>query len=156
MLVLAGSHEPHNRRFFAKVGIHWLVVALHSYRNDVGSFPEALEALASDPQLPGWRGPYLRDGVPLDPWGHEYVYRKISNAPPEVLSLGADGAPGGDGPSADISSLRLDKPDRDEYVRRMIFVSAAAGFFGLSFLPALVRIIFARRHSIHQNFQSPS
>jgi general secretion pathway protein G len=54
-----------------------------------------------------WRGPYLRKAVPLDPWGATYVYLAPGEANPngyDLLSLGADGRPGGSGEDADITS----------------------------------------------------
>lgn len=78
------------------------------FRLDVGRVPtneEGLNALITKPgSANGWNGPYLKGGsVPLDPWGNAYRY---NNAGPggtvEILSLGADGAAGGDGENADI------------------------------------------------------
>ncbi|AVZ80132.1 type II secretion system protein GspG [Zoogloeaceae bacteirum Par-f-2] len=92
----------------AAVQIADLSKALELFKLDVGRFPsnqEGLEALVSRPATAnGWNGPYLKGGaVPLDPWGNKYRY---ANPAPsggiEVLSLGADGAPGGEGENADI------------------------------------------------------
>ena len=53
-----------------------------------------------------WNGPYLKKGVPLDPWGHAYQYRSPgSKGEYEIVSFGKDGQPGGSGDNADISSL---------------------------------------------------
>lgn len=92
--------------------------ALHRYKTDIGDFPaedRGLGGLVNDAGSAGWRGPYVRS-LPKDLWGHDYVYRfPKSDAEPEVLSYGADGAPGGEGPNADISSKNLpaDLPDPD-------------------------------------------
>jgi general secretion pathway protein G len=43
------------------------------------------------------------DKIPQDPWGNEYVYTN-EGGKPVLLSYGADGQPGGEGPDADISS----------------------------------------------------
>jgi len=48
----------------------------------------------------------LPKGVPVDPWGHSYVYRRTPGKIPEIISFGMDGAPGGSGLNADISSLK--------------------------------------------------
>ena len=50
----------------------------------------------------------------LDPWKHPYLYvGPTSEHPlPRVVSLGADGKPGGDGESADIDSDQLLKEPR--------------------------------------------
>jgi len=45
----------------------------------------------------------------LDPWKHPYVYvgPTAAHPRPRVVSLGADGEPGGEGESADIDSDQL-------------------------------------------------
>lgn len=91
--------------------------ALDQYRIDVGRFPDSgagLAALVERPaNEPNWRGPYLRKGVPADPWGHAYVYRHPAaqaGLDYEISSLGRDGKPGGTGEDADISNLRQGGP----------------------------------------------
>src|SRR5271167_4598682 len=53
--------------------------ALGAYRLDVGSFPTTdmgLQALRTRPAgVENWDGPYLPKELPLDAWGHPYVYR---------------------------------------------------------------------------------
>lgn len=84
--------------------------SLDTFRLDVGRYPtteEGLNALMTAPPAAAakWSGPYLKKGVPLDPWGHAYQYRAPgTNGEYEVLSLGKDGQPGGTGDNADISS----------------------------------------------------
>lgn len=51
---------------------------------------------------------YPMEPVPRDPWGHEYVYFYNSPRHCVVLSLGADGKPGGEGEDADLSSRTID------------------------------------------------
>lgn len=66
---------------------------------------EGLEALVAAPaEAPQWRGPYLKDPSGLiDPWGRAYVYAPIADSDEfEIVSLGRDGAEGGDGEDADI------------------------------------------------------
>src|SRR5690606_42103800 len=81
--------------------------AIASYRLDVGRFPRQEDGLQALVVRPGgearWQGPYLQRGVPMDPWGNPYVYR-VPGAfgDYEVLSLGRDGKPGGEGEDADI------------------------------------------------------
>ncbi|MHA7634094.1 type II secretion system protein GspG [Corallococcus sp. M7] len=48
----------------------------------------------------------LLERLPVDPWGHDYVYRVEAGAP-VILSHGRDGIPGGEGPDADHSSRVL-------------------------------------------------
>jgi general secretion pathway protein G len=101
------------RRGTAKSQIQILALALDSYRLDNEKFPtteQGLEALRSIPAAdppPNWKGPYLRQLVPLDPWGKPYVYVApgLANANAyDLYTLGKDGRPGGDGEDADITS----------------------------------------------------
>jgi general secretion pathway protein G len=84
--------------------------SLDTFRLDVGRYPtteEGLNALMAAPATAGakWNGPYLKKGVPADPWGHAYQYRAPgAKAEYEIVSLGKDGQPGGAGEAADISS----------------------------------------------------
>lgn len=98
----------------ARAQIELLGTALDAYRLDTGSYPspeQGLEALWTEPQLQprpiGWRGPYIRKPIPLDPWQNPYIYRLPQQAGRggyELLSLGADGQAGGEGDDADILS----------------------------------------------------
>lgn len=87
--------------------------ALDMYRLDNGSYPstdQGLEALVSKPSgFPEPRNwgpePYLRKH-PLDQWDNEYVYIGEGRSY-RLVSLGADGAEGGEGVDADISSADI-------------------------------------------------
>lgn len=87
--------------------ISQLRAAIDIFLIDTGRYPtedEGLDVLVSNTGgIPGWSGPYLRDGkMPVDPWGGAYLY--ISDpAGPRVRSLGADGRVGGDGLNSDIT-----------------------------------------------------
>ena len=76
--------------------IAMLQTALEAFKNDVGRYPtadEGLEALAHSVGRPGNQdGPYLRRGVPRDPWGRPYLYTPPAEpVPGELRSLGGDG-----------------------------------------------------------------
>lgn len=91
----------------AKAQIAAFESAIGSYRLDVGSFPTTdmgLQALRIRPNgVDNWDGPYLPKDIPLDPWGHPYVYRSPSeHGDYEIISYGADGREGGEGLDADI------------------------------------------------------
>ncbi|XVJ68795.1 MAG: type II secretion system major pseudopilin GspG [Rhizobacter sp.] len=81
--------------------------SLDLFKLDVGRYPtndEGLQALVTKPGSVGqWAGPYLKGELPKDPWGESYKY---ANPGPkggvEILTLGADKAPGGDGENADV------------------------------------------------------
>lgn len=93
----------------AKAQIDALEKALDQYRLDTGHYPsqhQGLAALESRPtDEPKWDGPYLKKGVPLDPWGNAYMF-KIPGEHSEfdLSSLGKDGQPGGSGEAADIGN----------------------------------------------------
>jgi general secretion pathway protein G len=92
----------------ASVQISDLVKGLELYKLDTGRFPtteEGLDALMKQPgNTTGWNGPYLKGSVvPPDPWGRPYKYTApVGGGEPEIISFGADGAPGGEGENADI------------------------------------------------------
>lgn len=92
----------------AAVQIADIEKSLELFKLDVGRFPtkqEGLDALVTRPGVvSGWNGPYLKgDAVPRDPWGNPYQYAPAAGqGGVEILSLGADGAPGGEGENADV------------------------------------------------------
>ena len=97
----------------ARAQMDSLEKALDQYRLEVGAFPtqeQGLEALMTQPAgVSKWQGPYLKKAVPLDPWGHPYLYKLYeSQKEIDLVSLGSDGQPGGEGDAKDIY---LSKPD---------------------------------------------
>jgi general secretion pathway protein G len=98
----------------ANVQIKMMRGSLETMRLDIGRFPNAEEGLnllfraPQDERLRSlWRGPYLDEEVPLDPWGNPYQYTLPGRdgRPFALFSLGADGRPGGTGIDADIGYL---------------------------------------------------
>lgn len=84
--------------------ISQLELALDQYRLDVGHYPNSLEALVRNvDDEDAWDGPYLAraDEVPLDPWKNDFVYARVGREF-SLMSYGADGVEGGEGPDADI------------------------------------------------------
>jgi general secretion pathway protein G len=110
------AREPGRARVAAaKAQIQAMETALRMYRMEQGALPtqrQGLRALCEKPTeapIPAKypAGGYLEAGkVPLDPWGHEYVYLVPGRGGSacEVISYGADGEPGGVGEDADLSS----------------------------------------------------
>lgn len=94
----------------AKAQIESFEKSLDTYRLDVGRYPTTEEGLAALIAAPAsaagkWNGPYLKKGIPLDPWGRPYQYRAPgSKGEYDIISTGKDGQPGGSGEDADISS----------------------------------------------------
>jgi general secretion pathway protein G len=92
----------------ARTQIEMLGQALDSYRLDIGKYPstsEGLNALVTNPGVEGWDGPYLKKGVPNDPWQKPYQYQSPgSHGDYDLFSYGLDGAAGGEGENKDINS----------------------------------------------------
>ena len=96
----------------AETQIKMLRGALQAFRLDLGRYPTTAEGLASlvrpSPEAADfWRGPYLDDEVPDDPWRTPYRYKyPADNLQGFALySLGADSKDGGEGINADIGYL---------------------------------------------------
>lgn len=107
--LLAGSQGK------AKAQIQVFSTALNTYYAEQGRYPtqeQGLEALVQKPV----RGPiparYPENGylstreLPLDPWGHPYIYLIPGRQGEvfEILTYGADGEEGGSGGDEDLSS----------------------------------------------------
>jgi general secretion pathway protein G len=94
----------------ARTDIGNLSQALKLYKLDNQRYPTAAQGLqalvvrpATEPVPPNWK-PYL-EKLPNDPWGRPYQYLNPGiKSEVDVLSLGADGKPGGEGKDADIGS----------------------------------------------------
>lgn len=114
--LLAGIVAP---KYFSQLGrseakvaraqIEGLSKALDLYRLEVGHYPnteQGLQALVTAPSDEArWSGPYLQKKVPQDPWGRNYIYRQPGeNGEYDLLSMGKDGQPGGDGENAEVTS----------------------------------------------------
>jgi general secretion pathway protein G len=98
----AGRSEE-ARKTAARTDISMLEGQIDIFEQDCGRFPsndEALSALVSQPpNAPKWKGPYIKRGVPKDPWGNEYVYRypgthNVNSY--DLYSMGPDGREGND------------------------------------------------------------
>lgn len=98
------------KRTAAKAQISTFSQALGLYKLDTGTYPsteQGLNALRVKPEdVAQWAGPYLKSDVPNDPWGRPYQYKFPGDHgdDPDIISLGADGQPGGEGNNADIVS----------------------------------------------------
>ena len=84
----------------AKSDISSIEMALDSFEVDNGFYPKSLNDLNDQPSnAPSWKGPYLKKGVPPDPWGGNYVYDmpgKHGNSGYDLMSAGPDGRAGTD------------------------------------------------------------
>ena len=91
-----------------KANMGKIVQQLDLYKFNNGSYPTTEEGLNGLVERPAsakkWpEGGYLPK-VPQDPWNNDYVYLSPGvDGPFDLLSLGADGAEGGEGNDADIN-----------------------------------------------------
>jgi general secretion pathway protein G len=101
----------------AQSDIRAIETALDLYRLDNFKYPtteQGLEALVkqpADPAITNYRaGGYLKS-VPKDPWNNPYLYASPGHdaSDYDIISLGRDGKPGGEGYDTDISTATLDQ-----------------------------------------------
>ena len=95
----------------AKTQIQEFEGVLDMFRLDIGRYPTTQEGLVAlrtkPPDIENWDGPYLKKDVPVDPWGHAYVYRcPGQHGDFDLMALGSDGQEGGEGDAADIVSWK--------------------------------------------------
>ena len=87
--------------------------ALKLYKLDNMHYPSTEQGLlalvkkpSTQPEAPNWKS-YL-ERLPKDPWGNPYQYLQPGlHGEIDIQSLGADGAPEGEGSDADIGSWQL-------------------------------------------------
>ncbi|MBV9658382.1 MAG: type II secretion system major pseudopilin GspG [Verrucomicrobia bacterium] len=86
----------------AQSQISSIELALDAFEVDNGYYPKSgnLGDLLDQPAgAPNWKGPYLKKGIPLDPWGNAYVYEypgKHHTNGYDLMSPGPDGRAGTD------------------------------------------------------------
>jgi general secretion pathway protein G len=96
----------------ARTQINGFMTALGAYKLDTGLYPTTEMGLAALRVRPAdvnnWMGPYMPQEIPVDPWGRPYAYRYPGEHgdEPDIVCLGADGQPGGEGINADIVSWK--------------------------------------------------
>lgn len=101
----------------AKQDVRALTTALNMYRLDNYRYPsteQGLEALVSrpagQPPAPNWKEGGYVENLPTDPWGNDYIYLNPgTHGEIDVYTLGADGAPGGEGINGDVGNWNLDE-----------------------------------------------
>jgi general secretion pathway protein G len=92
----------HAKNSIAHQSLERIGSVLDLYKLDAGTYPstqDGLQALIAKPDDdPDWAGPYVKsDAVPLDPWGHPYLYQQPSSRPGldyDLCSLGSAGKQG--------------------------------------------------------------
>jgi general secretion pathway protein G len=74
----------------ARASISGIVSAVDVFQLDTGRLPTALDELINQPSgVINWNGPYLRGGLPADPWGSPFGLRREGNTY-QVVSAGPD------------------------------------------------------------------
>jgi general secretion pathway protein G len=94
----------------ARTDVNNLMQSLKLYRLDNQRYPTSEQGLgallvkpSTSPAPANWR-PYV-EKLPADPWNRPYQYLSPGvHGDVDVLSLGADGKPGGEGRDADVGS----------------------------------------------------
>ena len=109
------SRPDEARVVAAKHDIAGLMQALKLYRLDNKRYPtteQGLQALmvrpTTSPVPSNWKADGYIERLSKDPWGNPYQYLNPGrHGEIDVYSLGADGAPGGEGIDADLGSWDL-------------------------------------------------
>jgi general secretion pathway protein G len=98
-----GNRTEQARQTAATTDISTLDGAFEQFQVDCGRYPtteEGLSALIAAPaNVQNWHGPYIKGGIPNDPWKNSYVYRYPGTHNPnsfDLFSMGADGREGND------------------------------------------------------------
>ena len=102
----------------AKVDIAALETSFKLYKLDNSYYPTTeqgilalIEKPSTEPVPMNWKekGYLAKAKIPKDPWGREYLYLSPGiHDDYDIISYGADGAPGGDGKNRDINSWELE------------------------------------------------
>lgn len=102
----------------AKIDIVAIETSLKMYKLDNGTYPSTEQGLAAliekpttEPTAVNWsEDGYLdKKRIPKDPWQREYLYLCPGvNGDYDILSYGADGAPGGEKKNKDIKSWEIE------------------------------------------------
>jgi len=97
----------------AQTDIANMEVVLDAFEIDTGRYPttsEGIRALVEQPSnADGWKGPYLKRGVPKDPWGNEYIYRQPGQHNEFGYDLSSPGPDGQPGTTDDIINWSLEE-----------------------------------------------
>ena len=85
----------------AQAQISTFGTALDAFEVDTGRYPRGKNGLQDLVQQPrdavNWKGPYLKNDIPKDPWGNEYIYECPGKHNPtsyDLMSAGPDGRSG--------------------------------------------------------------
>ena len=87
-------------------GVKSLEMKVQAYNLDNGGNPQSLNDLVARPgNASNWNGPYAKESDLKDPFGHPYTYKAPGDHGDfDIVFLGKDGAPGGDGLNKDYGN----------------------------------------------------
>jgi general secretion pathway protein G len=95
------SHPAHMAAAMTQIAT--FKTALDAFQADTGSYPtgrDGLQALIKQPAgATNWQGPYL-NGIPKDPWGHDYVYQCPGRHNTNSYDISSQGPPRQNAPIA--------------------------------------------------------
>lgn len=74
----------------ARTSIKGIQSALDLYEVDTGKYPQTLQSLVQSDGAPNWNGPYIKGGLPADPWGTAFGYTLRGSKDYEIRSGGPD------------------------------------------------------------------
>ena len=90
--------------------------ALDAFEVDTGAYPrggDGLNQLLAQPaDVTGWRGPYLKTEIPLDPWGRAYIYEMPGRVNPSGYDLRSPGPDGQANTADDIINAAVTAQNR--------------------------------------------
>jgi len=108
----AGRTEQAKQRA-AETQISAFSTALGIFETDNGYYPkgkDGLQDLRSQPRdAQNWHGPYMEKDIPLDPWGHPYIYVCPGKHNPSGYDLYSVGPDGREGNEDDITNWQQKK-----------------------------------------------
>ncbi|MEI6341832.1 MAG: type II secretion system major pseudopilin GspG [Verrucomicrobiota bacterium] len=84
--------------------------ALDAFEVDVGRYPKGrnglLDLVTAPRDAQNWRGPYMKNDIPKDPWGNDYVYECPGKNNPSSYDLSSLGPDGRAGSEDDVSNWK--------------------------------------------------
>ena len=90
-----------------------LSLALDLFEHDCGRYPsndEGLSSLVIDPDISGWRGPYVKGSLNRDPWDNHYSY-SLNAEDSRRYILSSNGPDGESGTEDDLTFGGINEDD---------------------------------------------
>jgi general secretion pathway protein G len=85
--------------------------ALDAFEVDNGYYPKGRNGLQDLMVMPrdaqNWKGPYMKNELPTDPWNHPYIYECPGKHNPTSYDLSSSGPDGRPGTEDDIANWSM-------------------------------------------------